>query len=73
MADTYEEHCMTLARQQATETREAVVERRSTVGGLIFTIAATLASVERVFSLMMAAWTDQPDCCSPGLSSLICL
>ncbi|KAL6490104.1 hypothetical protein MHYP_G00004490 [Metynnis hypsauchen] len=80
MDELYEEYCMTLPRQQEIVERKApVVEKwaillKSTktpnltaVASFLFSIPITNASVERVFSLMTAAWTDQKNRCSVEL------
>ena len=71
MDELYEEYCVTLPRQQDIVERWApVLENWSimlkstktpnltAVASFLFSIAITDASVERVFSLMTAAWTD---------------
>ncbi|KAL6490069.1 hypothetical protein MHYP_G00004140 [Metynnis hypsauchen] len=80
MDELCEEYCVTLPRQQEIVERKApVVEKwaillKSTktpnltaVASFLFSIPITNASVERVFSLMTAAWTDQKNCCSVEL------
>lgn len=76
----YDEHCVVLPRQQAiVESAAPVVEKWSTllkhtdtpnltaVASFLFSIPITNASVERVFSLMTACWTDQRNRCSVEL------
>ncbi|KAL6466103.1 hypothetical protein MHYP_G00262360 [Metynnis hypsauchen] len=76
MDELYEEYCVTLPSQQEIVERKApVVEKwaillKSTktpnltaVASFLFSIPITSASVERVFSLMTAAWTDQRNRC----------
>ncbi|KAL6487843.1 hypothetical protein MHYP_G00044690 [Metynnis hypsauchen] len=80
MDELYEEYCVTLPCQQEIVERKApVVEKwvillKSTktpnltaVASFLFSIPITNASVERVFSLMTAAWTDQRNHCSVEL------
>ncbi|KAI4889244.1 hypothetical protein NFI96_024887, partial [Prochilodus magdalenae] len=80
MDELYEEYCMTLPRQQEiVEKKAPVVEKweillKSTktpnltaVASFLFSIPITNASVERVFSLMTAAWSDQRNRCSVEL------
>uniref|UniRef100_A0A3B1JH27 HAT C-terminal dimerisation domain-containing protein n=1 Tax=Astyanax mexicanus TaxID=7994 RepID=A0A3B1JH27_ASTMX len=80
MDELYEEYCVTLPRQQEIVERKApVVEKwalllKSTktpnltaVASFLFSIPITNASVERVFSLVTAAWTDQRNRCSVEL------
>ncbi|KAJ8416211.1 hypothetical protein AAFF_G00382330 [Aldrovandia affinis] len=80
MDKLYDEYCVTLPRQQdIVERRAPVVEKWSTllqgtktpnltaVASFLFSIPITNASVERVFSHMTAAWTDQRNRCSVEL------
>ena len=80
MDDLYDEYCVTLPRQQETvEKKVPVLEKWSillkgtntpnltAVASFIFSIPITNAPVERVFSLMTAAWTDQRNRCSVEL------
>lgn len=80
MDELYEEYCVTLPRQQEiVERRASVLEKWSillqgtktpnmtAVASFLFSIPITNASVERVFSLMTAAWTDQRNRCSVEL------
>ncbi|KAM7423438.1 hypothetical protein PAMA_011143 [Pampus argenteus] len=80
MDELYEEYCATLPRQQEiVERRVPVLEKWSlllkgtktpnltAVASFLFGIPVTNASVERVFSLMGAAWTDQRNRCSVEL------
>ncbi|KAI4897818.1 hypothetical protein NFI96_001407 [Prochilodus magdalenae] len=80
MDELYEEYCMTLPRQQEiVEKKAPVVEKweillKSTktpnltaVASFLFSIPITNASVERVFLLMTAAWSDQRNRCSVEL------
>ncbi|KAJ4926419.1 hypothetical protein JOQ06_008593 [Pogonophryne albipinna] len=80
MDELYDEYCVTLPRQQdVVERRAPVVEKWSTllqgtntpnltaVASFLLSIPITNASLETVFSLMTAAWTDQWNRCSVEL------
>jgi len=80
MDELYEEYCLILPRQQEVVKRAVpVVEKWSTLlqgintpnltslGSFLFSIPVTNAHVERVFSLMTAAWNDQRNRCSVDL------
>ncbi|CAM4600073.1 unnamed protein product [Leuciscus chuanchicus] len=84
MDELYEEYCVILPRQQEVVKRTVpVVEKWSTLlqgtythnltvlGSFLFSIPVTNAHVERVFSLMTAAWTDQRNRCSVDIKSEI--
>lgn len=81
MDELYEEYCVTLPRQQQeiTKTTGAVVDKWTSLlkdantpnltalGSFLFSIPVTNAFVERVFSHMTSAWTDQRNRCSVAL------
>ncbi|XP_041850909.1 uncharacterized protein LOC121646098 [Melanotaenia boesemani] len=76
----YDEHCVVLPRQQAViESGAPVVEKWAALlkqtdtpnltafASFLFSLPITNASVERVFSLMAASWTDTRNRCSVEL------
>lgn len=81
MDELYEEYCVTLPRQQQeiNKTTGAVVDKWTSLlkdantpnltalGSFLFSIPVTSAFVERVFSHMTSAWTDQRNRCSVAL------
>ncbi|KAK7879558.1 hypothetical protein WMY93_033730 [Mugilogobius chulae] len=80
MDELYEEYCVSMPRQKEIVKRtDTVLEKwtallkdsntpnMTALGSFLFSIPITNAFVERLFSLMTAAWTDQRNRCSVDL------